>query len=71
MLVGRERLEEARLLRAVAGRPLTLTVPASDWISPAQIRISVLLPAPFSPMIATASPGATTSETSSRIDRPP
>src|SRR5690606_16618306 len=38
----------------------------SGWIAPARMRISVLLPAPFSPRRATHVPAATSNETSRR-----
>ena len=41
------------------------TVPADGRHTPARIRSSVVLPAPFAPTSATVSPGATVKETSS------
>src|SRR5581483_8644746 len=43
------------------------TRPASGATSPAQMRISVVLPAPFSPVRPTTSPAPTVSSTRSRM----
>jgi len=56
VVVSRQQIKEAWLLRAVTDAAGDGHGPASGCTTPAQIRISVLLPAPFSPMIATDSP---------------
>ena len=43
-------------LSIACGAPSSRISPASDWIAPVRIRVSVLLPAPFSPTIACTSP---------------
>ena len=53
-----------------ATRPVRRTVPRVAVISPAAWRSRVDLPAPFRPISATRSPGATVSETSRRIAGP-
>ena len=50
--------------------PSITTEPASAGKIPAKIRISVLLPAPFSPTTATTSPRSSSSETSSKARTP-
>src|SRR5207244_2310380 len=44
-------------------RPATSSVPASGACAPVAIRISVLLPAPFSPTSACTSPGSSSKST--------
>ena len=50
--------------------PSTTIVPAVGCMTPATIRINVLLPAPFSPTIANTSPRASVSDTSSNARTP-
>src|ERR1700712_4123031 len=52
-------------------RPSNNTRPASGAISPVSWPISVVLPAPFGPMMACNSPAATSSTTSSEASTPP
>ena len=49
--------------RLLTGRPSSLTSPACAGKSPEITRINVVLPAPFGPITATASPAATASDT--------
>ena len=50
--------------------PLAATVPSCGTTSPATIRSSVVLPAPFGPTSAAVTPSPTRKLTSSRSDRP-
>src|SRR5882672_10501258 len=52
-------------------RPSKRITPASGAISPVNSPISVLLPAPFGPMMACSSPGGTASEMPSEATTPP
>src|SRR5947209_8565998 len=52
-------------------RPPKRIAPASGRSSPASAAISVVLPAPFGPIIACSSPGSTVSATSPSATRPP
>src|SRR3954447_25791433 len=52
-------------------RPSKRITPASGAISPVSCPISVLLPAPFGPMIACNSPGGIASEMPSEATTPP
>ena len=61
----------ARVSHPVTSRPCTCTVPASGACPPASTRISVLLPAPFSPTTAWISPTAASSEASRLAATPP
>src|SRR5215204_2811826 len=53
------------------GSSSTITVPSSGRSSPYRIRISVVLPAPFSPTMACTVPGAIESVTASLATTPP
>src|SRR6185369_17868290 len=52
-------------------RPSKRTAPESGAISPVSCPISVLLPAPFGPMMACSSPGGMASEMLSEATTPP
>src|SRR5436309_10699962 len=52
-------------------RPSKRIAPVSSAISPVSCPISVLLPAPFGPMMACSSPGAIASEMPSDATTPP
>src|SRR5690606_779438 len=54
----------------VTGLPPTLMVPASAWYTPVRMRISVDLPAPFSPTSAWISPGRQSNDTPLRAFTP-
>src|SRR5262245_11515279 len=54
---------DAAGLRKTIGAPSSRISPASGCSTPASTRIKVLLPAPFSPISATASPRCTTKST--------
>src|SRR5262245_22018532 len=56
---------------AVMSRPSKRTAPESGAISPVSCPISVLLPAPFGPMMACSSPGGMASEMPSEATTPP
>src|SRR5262249_36014147 len=56
---------------AVMSRPSKRTCPALDGSSPASWAISVVLPAPFGPMMACNSPFGTSSETAREGTPPP
>src|SRR5262245_56990650 len=65
------RCERAAAVSAVTSAPAKRMVPASGRRPPASWPISVVLPAPFGPMMASVSPSATSSATSSVATRPP
>ena len=52
-------------------RPSIRISPDETGMSPEMTRISVVLPAPLGPMTPTASPAATSSETSNRARKEP
>src|SRR5262245_66338090 len=52
-------------------RPSKRTAPESGAISPVSCPISVLLPAPFGPIMACSSPGGMASELASEATTPP
>ena len=74
-VIWNERASPSRLRSwtgsAVMSRPSKWMRPASGAISPASWPISVVLPAPFGPMMACSSPAATSSATSSEATTPP
>ncbi len=55
----------ANTLPGLMGWPRNLTVPLVAAVRPTDMPVSVLLPDPLAPIIATHSPGATDSDTSS------
>src|SRR5881628_3238869 len=63
--------ERAGASSGVTSRPAKRVVPASGRRSPASWPISVVLPAPFGPMIACVSPSSTSRSTRSVARRPP
>src|SRR5881296_1183056 len=65
------RCERAGAGSAVTSAPANRIVPASGGRSPESWPISVVLPAPFGPMIASVSPSATSRSTPSVATRPP
>jgi hypothetical protein len=58
-------LHTLALAQPVMSRPRKRMAPARGRIMPAMVRISVVLPAPLAPMMATRSPSPTSSATPS------
>ena len=53
--------------RAATGSPLTVMVPSDGLVTPASALMSVDLPDPLSPMMATSCPGSMVSDVGARI----
>src|SRR5438552_17174057 len=68
---ARPRRDRANAGKEVTSSPAKRIVPASGRRSPASWPMSVVLPAPFGPMIAWVSPSVTARSTPSVARRPP